>query len=115
MPDHHPTGHAASSHRDPLAVVLDAVGGAPRIRTDGSYLVRCPAHDDGIPSLSLACGDDGRALLHCHAGCSTEAVVAALGLRMADLFPQAGGDRPACPPLPTRPAADSDRNHPTPG
>jgi 5S rRNA maturation endonuclease (ribonuclease M5) len=40
----------------------------------------CPVHDDHRPSLSLADGDDGRALLKCMAGCSTEQVLAKLGL-----------------------------------
>jgi hypothetical protein len=50
-------------------------------------MARCPAHDDKNPSLAIAEGDDGRALLTCHAGCATAAVVEALGLTMADLFP----------------------------
>ena len=50
------------------------------------YQARCPAHADNGPSLSLREGDDGRVLLHCHAACSTAAVVAALGLSMSDLF-----------------------------
>jgi hypothetical protein len=33
-------------------------------------------------------GDDARVLIHCHAGCPTEAVIAELGLRMDDLHPQ---------------------------
>jgi hypothetical protein len=49
------------------------------------YQTRCPAHDDGKASLSVAATRDGRVLLHCHAGCAAEAVVAALGLTMADL------------------------------
>jgi hypothetical protein len=48
---------------------------------------RCPAHDDRNPSLCVSEGDDGRALVHCFAGCTTEAIVAALDLRMRDLFP----------------------------
>ncbi|MDA0179738.1 hypothetical protein OJ997_05495 [Solirubrobacter phytolaccae] len=32
-------------------------------------------------------GDDRRALLHCFAGCEPRAIVAALGLSWADLFP----------------------------
>jgi hypothetical protein len=32
-------------------------------------------------------GDDGQALLHCHAGCTAEAVVSALGLAMRDIMP----------------------------
>lgn len=43
-----------------------------------SGIARCPAHDDHEPSLSVSEGDDGRLLTHCHAGCSAEAVWAAL-------------------------------------
>ncbi len=46
----------------------------------------CPAHDDRNPSLSVSQGEGGRVLIKCHAGCETEAVVAALGLTLADLF-----------------------------
>jgi hypothetical protein len=46
----------------------------------------CPTHEDAEPSLSVSEGDDGRALVKCHAGCQTETVVSALGLSMADLF-----------------------------
>lgn len=53
-----------------------------------SYQALCPAHDDKKPSLSIATGDDGRVLLHCHAGCKTEDIVKELGLEMKDLFPQ---------------------------
>ena len=52
----------------------------------------CPAHDDRKNSLSIGVGDDGRALLKCHAGCEADAVVRAMGLGLADLFPQK--DRP---------------------
>ena len=48
--------------------------------------VRCPAHDDQRSSLSVGPGKDGRVLLHCHAGCTLEAIVAAAGLTLADLF-----------------------------
>lgn len=65
-------------------------------KTGKGYQARCPAHEDKGPSLSLREGDDGRVLLHCHAGCSTDAVVAAMGLTMADLFP--ASDKPRRPP-----------------
>jgi uncharacterized protein (DUF927 family) len=48
-------------------------------------MARCPGHDDRSASLSVSEGD-GKILVHCHAGCSTEAVLDALGLKMADLF-----------------------------
>ena len=47
-----------------------------------------PSHSGGDqrPSLSVKEGDDGRALLYCHAGCTLIEVVNALGLSMSDLF-----------------------------
>ena len=48
----------------------------------------CPAHHDRNPSLSIKVADDGRILLHCWAGCRNEDIVAALGIRFADLFPE---------------------------
>ncbi|MDP9359169.1 MAG: hypothetical protein M3R02_28570 [Chloroflexota bacterium] len=47
----------------------------------------CPCHTDCAYRLSIGKGDDGRALLHCFAGCSVGQVVAALGLELRDLFP----------------------------
>jgi len=55
------------------------------------WQTRCPAHPDEKPSLSVSVCE-GRILVHCHAGCAPEAVVAALGLTMADLFSE--GERP---------------------
>jgi putative DNA primase/helicase len=84
---------------DPVALLLDQLGGVRRSGT--AWMARCPAHEDRHASLAVAAGDDGRALLTCHAGCTTEAVVAAIGLGMADLFPRtngaAGPARPAPP------------------
>lgn len=57
------------------------------------WLARCPAHDDGNPSLGVALGDKGGILLQCYAGCSAEEIVAAMGLKMSDLMPE-GGARP---------------------
>jgi len=55
---------------------------------------RCPAHDDSRASLSLSEGDDGRALLYCHAGCDVREVVEALDLNMSDLFSTSYRDDP---------------------
>lgn len=68
-------------------------------KSGNGHIARCSAHDDGGPSLSLREGDDGRVLLHCHAGCSTAAVVAAMGLSMSDLFPPSNTPRRP-PPAP---------------
>jgi hypothetical protein len=52
------------------------------------YVARCPAHEDRSPSLSLRDTGD-RVLLHCHAGCSTEEILDAIGLDWSDLFREA--------------------------
>jgi len=49
---------------------------------------QCPAHQDQKASLSVREGGDGKAVLHCHAECPTQAVLAALGLDWSDLFPE---------------------------
>lgn len=56
------------------------------------YKASCPAHDDKSPSLSL-CEKDGKILLHCFAGCTTQEIVSALGITMSDLFCDAYGLR----------------------
>jgi hypothetical protein len=52
------------------------------------WKAKCPSHDDNSPSLSVSAGDDGRALLHCFAGCDAETITTALGLKMVDLMPE---------------------------
>ena len=53
-------------------------------RSGEGWSARCPAHDDRKASLSVGEGDDGRALVKCHAGCPTYVVMAAVDLTMAD-------------------------------
>ncbi len=59
----------------------------------GGVTAICPAHDDTKPSLSLNEGDEGRALLYCHAGCDVREVASELGLDMSALF--SGSDQGA--------------------
>jgi putative DNA primase/helicase len=58
-------------------------------RNGRGYQARCPAHEDRNPSLSITAAD-GKILLHCHAGCTTEAICKALGIELHDLFSEAG-------------------------
>jgi hypothetical protein len=60
----------------------------------GKWRARCPAHgSDKNTSLSIA-DRDGRVLLHCFGGCQTESVLAAVGLKMGDLFDHPLGEYP---------------------
>jgi putative DNA primase/helicase len=58
--------------------IARALGGR---KTGAGWMARCPAHDDRDPSLSVAQGDDGKLLVHCHAGCEQHRVIAALRAR----------------------------------
>lgn len=51
-----------------------------------SYKLRCPAHNDTRPSLSVSEGDDGKILLYCFSGCSARDVCNVLGIKVSDLF-----------------------------
>lgn len=55
-------------------------------KTSSGWSARCPAHEDGQASLSIAEGNDGRVLLKCHAGCDYKRIVSALGVEERDLF-----------------------------
>lgn len=64
---------------------------------NGQYSARCPAHDDQRASLSVSTGQDGKILLHCHAGCTVPDVLDALGLKESDLFPDKAQKAPCKP------------------
>lgn len=69
-------------HRAALNRVLDRLDAV--VESGDQWLAICPAHADERPSLAVR-SVDGRVLVHCHAGCSTEDVLHAIGLTFADL------------------------------
>jgi hypothetical protein len=62
------------------------IGAEPKF-SGGSYLGRCPAHDDRRASMSLTQMDEGLRV-KCFAGCPTDAICKALGIEVKDLFPE---------------------------
>lgn len=66
------------------AALLDRLE-AVRATGSGRWVARCPGHQDKAPSLSVREIDD-RTLIHCFAGCAAADVLAAVGLRLSDLF-----------------------------
>lgn len=67
--------------------IARALGGH---RAGATWMARCPAHEDRLPSLAIRDGHDGRVLVRCHAGCPQREVIAAL--RERDLW-SASGER----------------------
>ncbi len=64
----------------------------------GSWMACCPAHQDKNPSMTIAEGSDGRALVHCFSQqCSIEDIANAVGLSVSDLMPENVGYHRAKP------------------
>lgn len=53
--------------------------------SNGKAQCICPAHNDRQASLTITDAGD-KTLLHCHAGCTVENIVAAAGIEMKDLY-----------------------------
>lgn len=81
----------------------------------GQYMARCPAHPDKSQSLSVGLGKDGRIVMHCHAGCSIEDIVEAMGLQKKDLFAEYSGALPRYDPPKPQGKAQFEREHIYPG
>ena len=64
-------------------------------RSGAGWMAKCPAHDDHNPSLRISDGRDGFALVHCHGGCTQEAVLAALAAMGIDLSRSGNSHDPA--------------------
>jgi hypothetical protein len=58
-------------------IIARGLGGR---KVGAGWMVRCPAHDDRNPSLSIR-DVDGKVLVRCHAGCEQTQVIAALCAR----------------------------------
>ncbi len=83
-----------------MSALDNVLGRLGNVRQEGDgHKARCPCpdhgqgHGDRNPSLSIGADDEGNVLLRCFAGCPTEAVVDAMGLKMGDLFKNRNGSR----------------------
>ena len=76
----------------PIETLLASLPGVKK--TGAGWSALCPAHDDRRASLSISVGNDGTVLVKCHSGCNAEAIVSAVGLTLADLFPPTAGPTP---------------------
>lgn len=50
-------------------------------KVGNGYIARCPCHHDIHQSLSISEGENGKALIFCHAGCRYEDIIARLNLK----------------------------------
>jgi hypothetical protein len=70
----------------PPVRILSRLSGVRQVGVT-QWEAHCPCHDDRRPSLRVKEGESSIALVKCLAGCQTASVLAAIDLRMADLYP----------------------------
>jgi len=75
-----------------MADIQALINRLDKVRETGRdrYIAKCPAHDDGDPSLSIRQLPDSRILLRCFAGCGAVDILNALGLNWQSLMPDDG-------------------------
>lgn len=79
--------HTSGSQSSALDMLLSRLDGVKPGARPGEYTARCPvpSHADKTASLSVRL-DGEKILIHDFGGCTVEAVVAAVGLQLSDLF-----------------------------
>lgn len=70
-------------------MIEDILSKLDKVRRTGAnnWLACCPAHEDRSPSMTIHAADDGRILVKCHAECSFQEIVGAVGLGWEPWFP----------------------------
>jgi hypothetical protein len=74
---------SADGQGDALELVLGKLDGVRQ--QSGYWMARCPAHEDGEASLSIARGTEQPVVLNCHAGCVADDILASIGLTTASI------------------------------
>lgn len=92
---------------DRIREAIEQATGPGRQQGD-NWRLRCPAHSDRDPSLSLGANPEQHALIYCQAGCDTDAVLSAIGLTRRDLYPHDPNQRNADPIVATYRYTESD-------
>jgi hypothetical protein len=89
-----------SSISEPVDKVLSLLDGVRESGKD-QWMARCPCrNDDSNPSLAIAQGEDGTALLHCHRGnaCSVDEICKSIGMTPRELFTEDEDWKPVARP-----------------
>ena len=75
-----------------MADIQSLIDRLEKVRETGRdrYIAKCPAHDDGDPSLSIRQLPDSRILLKCFAGCGAVDILNSVGLNWQSLMPDDG-------------------------
>src|SRR4029079_18115614 len=74
----------SGSRMSALDKLSTALGERVKLRRQDGFQAQCPAHEDDRASLAVKRGQVG-VVMKCHAGCTAEAVVESLKMKMSDL------------------------------
>lgn len=66
-------------HRGGISVEDLVMRTGAKRQPNGSWLARCPAHEDRVASLSFRSGDRQELIARCHAGCEFSDILKAIG------------------------------------
>lgn len=77
----------SANNSTPIELILSKLHKTHKSGKAGSWMARCPAHEDKNASLSVKELEDRRVLIHCFGGCNPLDVLEALGLEFVHLFP----------------------------
>jgi hypothetical protein len=70
-----------------VTLIANKTNCQPRVNGQ-NYILRCPAHEDKKPSLSVSAGNNGKVLFKCFSGCTAEAICQSIGIHVKNLFPK---------------------------
>jgi hypothetical protein len=79
------SGQSRHPHHNPVELLLQRLEGVQK--SGKGWRALCPSCGGRARKLSITEGDDGRALMTCFGCHDTRAVLAAIGLQWADVFP----------------------------
>jgi hypothetical protein len=82
-----PPGQRNYSYRDHVLTLESLLNRFDELspRDYGQWTALCPVHADTNPSLSISINEEGRVLIHCHAGCSFDKICEAVGSTRAEV------------------------------
>jgi hypothetical protein len=79
----------------PIGRVLATLINAQRDESTDGYIATCPAHDESDAPVTVTHDSTGAVSIECLAGCTTQAVLDAIGITSEDLKPDQPVDIPA--------------------
>ena len=86
MINHCKEAEIVNKNIDKFISLIESCTGQSRQVTSTGYKLYCPAHDGHSAALSVSEDSSSRVLIHCHAGCDPEKILARIGWKWVDFY-----------------------------